>query len=234
MARLDRNDSCFHTRSREREIANTIHRLVPDELIGPAERSADDVGFVEDDGVFHRCTLDETARTKPLHLMHEPEGARTGKPRGKRSRRHTDANRLSSDTVVRKLDLYYWVESIARKRLIDGFAVYDSNRLRERENLRVTVERRKTGLPELIEKRSCASVQNRRLRSVHADHEVVDSESGNSREHMLDCVNRVVASAELRAPLAGADLVDDGGYRYRPGNVGAMQCDAVPRCRGRK
>src|SRR3954470_19247459 len=62
----------------EREVANTVHGLVANELVGPAELVLDDAALVEHDGVLGRGALDQALGAQRLHLAHEAERARTG------------------------------------------------------------------------------------------------------------------------------------------------------------
>ena len=55
-----RPDSC----ARQRQIPDTVHRLVPHKLVAPAQVTAKNVHVVEDDGVVERRTFDQSLRAK--------------------------------------------------------------------------------------------------------------------------------------------------------------------------
>ena len=52
MTRLVRDDARLHARAGERQVAHAVQRLVPHELVRPAQRVLDDAVVVEHHGVL--------------------------------------------------------------------------------------------------------------------------------------------------------------------------------------
>src|SRR5687767_842663 len=113
---------------------------------------------------------------------------------------------------MRKLDRHVELQSFRRICFVNRFAVDDSDRLRETENFRLPIDTCKSGTRQrLVELRS-ASIQNRRLGTVHFDCEIVDPQCCDRRENVLDGMDRVDAIAKLRPSLSLRDLIDTRRY----------------------
>ena len=77
VTRPTRRDARAHARPGQREISDTIQRLVPHELVGPAQASRSDHAIlVEHDRVVERRALNQPHRPQRLDLVHEPERPR--------------------------------------------------------------------------------------------------------------------------------------------------------------
>ena len=104
MARLGRDDMRLDPAADQREVAEDVARLVPHELVGPAERLPDQTVVGEDQGGLQVGTLRQTPGSKRFGLPHEAEGTR---PR-QLPREHVGgdvvAAGLATDERVRPLD----------------------------------------------------------------------------------------------------------------------------------
>src|SRR3990172_13008892 len=76
VARPGGDDVRAEAPAKQRQVAEEVRRLVAHELVGPAQRRADDRRRVEHDGVLHSAARDEPLRPQRLDLVHEAEGAR--------------------------------------------------------------------------------------------------------------------------------------------------------------
>jgi len=101
-----------------------------------------------------------------------------------------------------ELDRHIQLQLLRRERLINRGAIYDPQGLGEIEEIRLSIDCRKSRLRERRQKRRRASVENWRLRPVHVDGDVVDLQSRHRGEDVLHGVHRVFAFAQLGAPLA--------------------------------
>src|SRR5688500_5539185 len=129
---------------------------------------------------------------------------------------------------MRELDRHVELELLRRICLIDRRAVDDPERLGELQKLRLAVQCRKSGLDESGEERRGASVENRWLRTVHVDRQVVDPDSGDRGEYVLDGMHRVLRGSELRVAVAAAHFVDVCPDSRRSLTVSAAENDALP------
>src|SRR6478672_8865242 len=127
-----------------------------------------------------------------------------------------------------KLDGDIELEPRRRVRLIDRRSVDDANRFRQLQKVRRTIECRKSGLAQRRQKRCRAPIENRGLRTVHVDRQVVDAEADDRGQHVLDGVHRMIALPELGAPLTGRDLAHVRTDPRRSGTIGAPENDSLP------
>src|SRR5258705_173643 len=92
-------------------------------------------------------------------------------------------------------------------------------------------QRRKAGLGQRRKEGRCASVEYRRLRTIHVDSHVVDAYAADGSEDVLHGVHRMTALPELGAPLAVDHFADVGANPWKPGTIGAPKHDPLPRFR---
>src|SRR4051812_11398464 len=98
-----RDDAGFEPHTGEREIAYTVHHLMPHELVWRAEGVLHHAGLVEDDGILGRRALDQAARPEGLHLPDEAEGPRPRQLTSEPLRRHVGRVLLPADQRVREV-----------------------------------------------------------------------------------------------------------------------------------
>src|SRR6185436_4652521 len=110
VTRLYRDDPRAHAGTRQRQIADTVHRLVPHELVVPAQRSAQDVAVIQNDGVVQRRPLDQSLRAKRIDFVNEAKSPRSRKLAGERLFRDDKSARLLPDQRMREFDRYVELE----------------------------------------------------------------------------------------------------------------------------
>ena len=132
MARLARDDARPHPRTGERQVADTVQRLVSHEFVRPAQRGIQHSGIVE-----HHRVLRRRARIKPhapqrFDFVHEPERSRARQLAAR-------TGRAKSGSVLPVARSAWCGKSIvtssssafARIRLVVGVALDDAHRLPE-------------------------------------------------------------------------------------------------------
>src|SRR5688500_11087128 len=139
MARLHRHDPSPHFCPRQREVSHAVHRLVPHELVAPAQVAAENVVVVEYDGVVERGSLDQTLGPESIHLVHETESSGSRKLARECVLGDVEAARLFSDKRMWKLDGYVELESVEGIRLVDRGAVDYPDRLAEGQKVGLTL-----------------------------------------------------------------------------------------------
>src|SRR5438552_17048001 len=124
------------------------------------------------------------------------------------------------------------LELLRRVRLVYRRPVDDSHRLAELQKVRLTIQHRKTCFTECRKEWGRATVEDRWLRSIHVDRHIVDAHPRHRSENMLDRVNSVIALAQMRPSLAGADLTDVRADARRSRAIGATKDDTLLICHG--
>src|SRR5258708_12633377 len=74
-----RHDARPEAQPRKREIAETVHHLMPDELVRRAERVLHHAMIVQHHSVLRRRALDQAAVAQKVHLPQEAERTRKRK-----------------------------------------------------------------------------------------------------------------------------------------------------------
>src|SRR4051812_49395823 len=77
MTRLESHDSRADAGAGERQISNTIHRLVADKIVTPAKTSAQHIALVQHHSVLERSTLDQSLLAQRVDLMNEAKCPRS-------------------------------------------------------------------------------------------------------------------------------------------------------------
>src|SRR5438045_8178452 len=99
-----RDDAGLQPHTGEREIAYTVHHLMPHELVRRAKFVLHHAGRVEHHGILRGCALDEPPCPQRLDLLHEPEGARPRQLTSELLRRHIRSVVLPTDERMWKVD----------------------------------------------------------------------------------------------------------------------------------
>ena len=204
VARPGRRDARRDAHPRQCQVPDHVHRLMPDELIRPAQRRPDHVTLVEHDRVLGGRALDESLRAEPFDPAQHPECARRREFAREGLRRDAIATVLRADLRMREVDQHFEVQRVCRMRHVDRLAVDHAHRLLESQYVR----RPATGHRRRVEQRETERfrrpIHDRRFGRIHGDHQVVDLESRHRREHMLHGVQRPLTRPQLR-PAFGRD-----------------------------
>ena len=218
----------FTRASRQREVADEIERLVPHELVRPAKGVPHHAGLVERQRVLRRRPLNEPLAAQRLDFAHEAERPRAGELGRECVLVDDPAALLRADERMREVDGDLDIENRRGVRDVDGLAVHDAHAVREPELVGHAAMLDDARGAQRVEKRTRAPVEDRRLRRVHLDGDIVDARADDRREHVLDRVQPAFAVAELRASF-GELRAGDVGRRLRvAGEVHATENDPLP------
>ncbi len=95
VARLDRDDVPGNRRAHQRQIADDVQNLVPDEFLRVAQRLGGQDGVVADDhGVFQAAALDQAVLDQVFDLLEKTKRPRMGQFALPGFRRHLEAVKL--------------------------------------------------------------------------------------------------------------------------------------------
>src|SRR3954469_17771145 len=98
-----RDDAGLEPHTGEREIAYTVHHLMPHELVWRAKLVLHHAVRVEHHGILRGRALDEPPRPQRLHLLHEPESSRPRQLTSELRRRHIGRVLLPPDQRMREV-----------------------------------------------------------------------------------------------------------------------------------
>ena len=212
----------------------TVHRLVPHELVRPAQRVLHDALLVQHDAFCVDAPwIRPFARSASTSCTNPKVRAARQLPRERR-RRDNVAPALRADQRVREVD-----RDVEREH-VGGTGLVHATR---RPSTRTGSRRPSTGarppacsthagVQQRVEERAGAPVHDRRLRPVHLDHEVVDLRVPRRRRARAPPCAPRLALAELRAPLASAPRRSprrrSAAHRGRSRRRKTMPCPAAP------
>ena len=202
-------------RAGESEIADRIERLVAHELVGEAKPFAiDDAVVADGHGVLERGAKGEPGRPQPLDVLHEAEGAGASQLAAEGAGVEVDLDPLGADQRRVEIDLDVEMETVMRGELAIGAGVFHRDPLQHFEEAARSIELGKADLVDRLDEARGAAVHDRHFGAVDLDQGVVDAETAQRREQMLDRRDRgAVAVAKHGAerhaghrPLVGGDL----------------------------
>ena len=104
MARFGRDHVRLHPAADQRQVAQDVRRLVPDELVGPAQLPAHEAVFGQHERGVERGAERQAPGPQGIRLVQEAERPRPGELAAERLRRNVVAPRLSADQRMRPLD----------------------------------------------------------------------------------------------------------------------------------
>ena len=102
VAGLARVDVAVEGAAEEREVADEVQDLVPDELVAEAQGPRKDSRVVEDDRVLQASSAGEAPRAHRLDFPGEAERAGRRDPRGELLRPEREGQLLAADDGVRE------------------------------------------------------------------------------------------------------------------------------------
>ncbi len=216
MAGPDGRDPCADAPARQREVANTVHRFVPNEFIRPAQRAFEQSDIRQHDRVGCGCAADEAFGTQHFLLMQKAERSGAGQLFPESLGRDHVGPLLAPDHRVGKVDRDVESEGSRRERLVDRRAVDDAHGIPKLQILGRLLPSRQSGGAQRLEERCRAPIQNWWFRSIDVDPEVIEVGGTDRSEHVLHRVELCpgLRSSQLRPPLrehCAVHLGRDGG-----------------------
>ena len=214
------------------EIAQDVTGLVAHELIGPAQRAAEDVGVREHHRRGRRGALEQAAAPQGFHFAGEAEGAGSGEVLPEGIEVDVPGAGLPADERVTPLDGGGEPERGRRGDDVGRVAFGHGERRNDPERGGLSLQGIDAGALEQLQVRGEGTVQNRRLRPVELDHQIVQLQRHHRSQQVLNGVDGGFAAADRGAPLGGLDLAYPGrdfGTRFE---VDAPKHDALARRAG--
>jgi hypothetical protein len=198
---------------------------VAHELVLEAQLVVEHTGLADHHGVLEAAAEREPGLAQQLHFPQEAEGARGGDEVGEAARRDAQRQRLVPQQRVVEADRVADLEVVARHEPRALGAVDHLDRARDAQQLARHRERPQAHLVQQDHERRGAAVEDRHFRTVHLDAHVVDPETHERRQQVLDGPDRHAVLAERRRVILRADV----GERCRDldADVGPGEADAV-------
>ena len=205
----------------EREVADHVEDLVADELVLEPQRVVEETGLAEDDGVVERAAQRQPLLAELLDLLQEAERPRRRDLLGEGLLGHVLGPRLVPQQRVVEADAVGHLEVVGR---VDGdalVAVGERDRPRHLQKPPRRLEGPDARLVDQVDERGGAAVHDRHLGLVQLDADVVDAETDEGRQQMLDRPDR-------RRVLGERGGVADAGYPIRDGgNLQAVEIEPL-------
>ena len=220
--------------ARERQVPHDIRRLVPHELVRPAQCAAvHHTALVEHDRVRRGCALDQAPRLQLRDLVRKTERARRRELDGEALRRHLVGARLPADQGMRPLDRHSQAQHLRGGDDVGRILVRHRERRRDHQDRGLTADGGRLRSRERFKIRLDAAIEDGRLRPRQLDRQIVDRVRGDGGQHMLHRVDRGLAVPDRRPPVDGFDFREARGDFRLSRKIGPAEHDTLSR-RGRQ
>src|SRR5690242_317383 len=198
VAAATRMEGAENGRARKGEVADRIERLVAHELVAITQAFAvDDAVVANGDGILQRGAEREASSPQPLHVLHEAERPSARELAAEGTGIYVDLDPLGADQGGVEVDLDIEVEAVMGCKLAEGAILLDTDRLQYFQETARRFELGKADFVDRLDEARCAAVHDRHFAAIDLDQGVIDAETAQSGEQVLDRGDRgAVAVAE--------------------------------------
>ena len=226
MAGVARDDVALNRAAEQREVADQVEDLVPDELVAIAEL-VQHAALADDDRVVERAALRQAVPAQLIDVLQEAVGPGRRELPDERFFCRLARNHLGSDGRMGAVKRVADAERVAGEDLEPAGLGADADRPADDERLAPGAKRHAAGRAQQRDEGLGAAVGCRNFGSIHLDVEVVDAESRGRGHEMLDRLDARAVRAE-RGRVMG---VDDARRQRRDRDRMADDVEQNPRVR---